>query len=603
MRRKLEAFTLLAVVLVMVMLAASTTASSAPLITEVYYYTHANTETEYVSIHNPTSNAIDLSSWSIYDNEYQAFFPNGSVMEAGATITVCENASQIHGVCAYYPEYSFDSYLAVGMQYAKHPPKLANTGDEVLLLDNGGQVVDAVIYGGSQYDGEGWSGAPVPGASRGKLLMRDLTAADTDTAEDWHMGREYGFGWSRFWPGDFTVDELTLFTSPESSFEVIAAEIDAASDSILLNMYSFTSPYLHERLDAALSRGVEVTLLVEGTPVGGMDSAEKWILKELEKAGADVWVMHEDIGQHIQDIYRFNHAKYMIFDGEVCLAMSENFGTGSIPLANTKGNRGWGVVMRDVGASQYLQSIFEMDSNPELDSVVRFGELGYSGSEPIDYQNVFYYNSNITSEDITSPASVSIIAAPDNAHSEILALINSAQETICIQQMYINPWGSSINPYLHAAYNASERGCSVRVVLDSSDWNGDGTADQQWTVEDINSHAKANGLDVKARLVEQYYYNHLHNKGVIVDNSSVLVSSINWNENSPCENREIGILIHSSEAAEFYATAFWYDWSVESYASSDGPAGAEMCLNYWWIICGAVIVFICALAALLKRIR
>jgi len=54
---------------------------------------------------------------------------------------------------------------------------------------------------------------------------------------------------------------------------------------------------------------------------------------------------------------------------------------------------------------------------------------------------------------------------------------------------------------------------------------------------------------------------NVHNKGVIVDNRSVLVSSINWNENSVRNNREVGIIIENESIARYYADVFFYDWN------------------------------------------
>lgn len=52
----------------------------------------------------------------------------------------------------------------------------------------------------------------------------------------------------------------------------------------------------------------------------------------------------------------------------------------------------------------------------------------------------------------------------------------------------------------------------------------------------------------------------MHAKGLVVDDS-VLISSINWNENSPGFNREAGVIIDSPEVAEYYSSVFEQDWS------------------------------------------
>ena len=53
----------------------------------------------------------------------------------------------------------------------------------------------------------------------------------------------------------------------------------------------------------------------------------------------------------------------------------------------------------------------------------------------------------------------------------------------------------------------------------------------------------------------------LHNKGVIIDGESVLVSSINWGDNSILRNREMGLILHSQQVTQPYMDSFWEDWN------------------------------------------
>ena len=53
----------------------------------------------------------------------------------------------------------------------------------------------------------------------------------------------------------------------------------------------------------------------------------------------------------------------------------------------------------------------------------------------------------------------------------------------------------------------------------------------------------------------------IHNKGVIVDDRKVLVSSINWNSNSPNFNREAGVIIDHPGVARYFREVFDDDWA------------------------------------------
>jgi phosphatidylserine/phosphatidylglycerophosphate/cardiolipin synthase-like enzyme len=42
-----------------------------------------------------------------------------------------------------------------------------------------------------------------------------------------------------------------------------------------------------------------------------------------------------------------------------------------------------------------------------------------------------------------------------------------------------------------------------------------------------------------------------------------LISSINWNDISVRNNREVGIIIHNESVAKYYESIFFYDWNLE----------------------------------------
>ena len=79
--------------------------------------------------------------------------------------------------------------------------------------------------------------------------------------------------------------------------------------------------------------------------------------------------------------------------------------------------------------------------------------------------------------------------------------------------------------------------------------------------EYLNGIAASENLNLEAKLIDNVMMglNKTHTKGVIVDRSQVLISSINWNENSARNNREAGLIIENCDVAEFYTDVFFYD--------------------------------------------
>ena len=75
-------------------------------------------------------------------------------------------------------------------------------------------------------------------------------------------------------------------------------------------------------------------------------------------------------------------------------------------------------------------------------------------------------------------------------------------------------------------------------------------------------------------------FSSFHNKGVIVDGTTVLISSINWSPQSLGTNREAGIIVASTDVAAYYTTLFNFDWGrspdfVPSSSYSDPTASGS----------------------------
>ena len=159
-------------------------------------------------------------------------------------------------------------------------------------------------------------------------------------------------------------------------------------------------------------------------------------------------------------------------------------------------------------------------------------------------------------------ATVRPVISPDTSN-QITDLINSAERSIEIEQAYItNETPDSLNPYLSAAVNASRRGVRVRVLLDSFWYNIEEEKDNDEMAALINRIGASEHIPLEARCADLVTSNieKIHNKGVIVDGQHVLVSSINWNSNSPNFNREAGVIIDHPGVAHYFLDVFEDDW-------------------------------------------
>jgi len=69
-------------------------------------------------------------------------------------------------------------------------------------------------------------------------------------------------------------------------------------------------------------------------------------------------------------------------------------------------------------------------------------------------------------------------------------------------------------------------------------------------------------LDQNIRYIDLKRFVHCHNKLIIVDKKTVLISSQNWSRTAVATNREAGVLMEYPDIARYYADIFESDWST-----------------------------------------
>jgi len=393
-------------------------------------------------------------------------------------------------------------------------------------------------------------------------------------------------GQSDFSPATYEGVTVTLFLSPDCSYEVFSEAIGSARRCIDANVYEFTHPGIARMLAEAAGRGVDVRVLLEGGPVGGISPEEKAVVSLLTETGIPVTVMTTQGDVHAR--YRFDHAKYLVIDDEGVLITSENFKESGIPETGQRGNRGWGAWVQDSRVAGYFSEVYRVDSTG--------GDIGPapSGGEPVETVQSAY---DAVFEPLTvQGAEVTPVLSPETS-SLVTSLIAGAEERVLIEQAYItNSTDGGPNRFLAEAINASRRGVTVRVLLDSSWFNVEDDADNNEQAAWINALARSESLPLEARCIDLDAANleKVHTKGVVVDNRSVLISSINWNDNSPDFNREAGVIVDHPDAARYFAAAFDADWNAGDRAGD----GTDVRLA-----CAAGIILIFALLYAVRKIR
>lgn len=498
-------------------------------------------------------------------------------------------------------------------------PGLTNTGDEVLLREPNGLIVDTLVYGAGELNVPGWEGPPLTyyynylRGEAGQILSRipdeklGLPLSDTDTLGDWIqtpdnpiLGRRVRYpGWDEatlFHPLSITTGaRITVGIAPDNAFEVVSTTLMSARRTISAELYTFTHPDLIRLLTQKASEGIAVTLLLTGNPVGiGADSVEwhteLYACQALEAEGGACWFMVNEPDDHRYPRYTHLHAKMIIVDGTWLLVSTQNMTPSGLPasrgLHKTSGSRGSVIITDAPLLTQRAITIFSLDLDPEHhNDLVRWNTeyvdvYGMPDPNLVDLEppDGVTYTIRFTEPLVTEGNfGFELLTAPEAALRQSDALLGLLQHTgpgdeICVEQMYEQvSWGDepdqAPNLRLESYIDAARRGARVRVLLNGHPFAAGASThtDNAQTVAYINDIAHRESLDLHAALGDPTG-DGIHNKMVLVKFSDggnyVHLGSINGSEASSKVNREVALQTSSRDVYSYLQAAFEMDWSL-----------------------------------------
>jgi cardiolipin synthase A/B len=436
-----------------------------PLIAEVYPNGYAQDGSDqFIRLYNPTDQAADLAGWSLGDGKIRAIFPPGASIGPRQSIYVARTGAGFRSLMGAPPDFTWGGardgdapVLGGGAGFAP-----ARTGGVVLLRDTSSQPADALVYGDAAAVA-GWRGAPVPAPKAGEAMDRARDEAtwdelgpgeyvkDTDTAADWKQGhswmdqRVYRPGQTWFAYPTYTVDNVTVYATPDSSYATVSALLEKARRSIDLNIYDIGLVPVADKLAAAAQRGVKVRLIIDAQSGTKLNTQESYIAKVVAEAGGQVrWIIN-DGSAGIHGRYVYDHAKYAVVDGRYVLVQSENLVSTGTPVDPSYGNRGWGTVVDHQGLAAYYARVFEADWNPAYGDLKSYQPGTPFGPPPESFVpdttvKTGRYPHPFPAVSVRGPVAVTPVLAPDHALLEtkgIIGLMRSARESLYIEQQYV----------------------------------------------------------------------------------------------------------------------------------------------------------------------
>ncbi|WP_280587120.1 phospholipase D-like domain-containing protein [Halorubrum sp. Boch-26] len=336
-----------------------------------------------------------------------------------------------------------------------------------------------------------------------------------------------------------TVRPFVLPDTPSAPVEPLRG----ADDRLLLAGYTLSSERVADLLVAAADRGVEVRVLVEGSPVGGFSARSARLVDRVAAAGVEVRVLDGE-----PERFRFHHAKYAVADDRA-VVLTENWkpsGTGG------RTNRGWGVVTGGPPSeadaettADDLAALFRADATAadarSWEAFRTDTEFHDGGTANGSYPTRFEPPASTT-------ADVELLTAPGNGADRLVTRIDAADERVLA---LVPRTGGPDNRIVRALRRAAERGVDVHLLL-SNAWY-DREANRALVEALADEPIEVGVAEPRGR------YGKVHAKGVVVDDTAV-VGSLNWNAGSATENREVLLAVEDEGVADFYARAYAADW-------------------------------------------
>lgn len=489
------------------------------------------TESEGFALMNNGYRSQDLRGWMVSDGEGTITFTKSLVLRPGESVTIM---SEEPGDWM-----QLESYILYGESGVKNDKfALSDKGDELHLIDADGETVDSFCYGES--DGVD----PFPRIPKKHVALRNHAYGYPGESESWilHVPGRTLYHFER----TFEDCEVIPFSFPESDGDEILSCIQGAKNRIRISMYTFDNKDVASALVYAMGRGVGLSILIEGSPAGGIDSEQIRVMTTLWKNGADIKVISS---QDSYKRYQYVHNKYAVIDDRITIITSENWTDSAF-----SSNRGWGACIIDEGCAGYLSEIFDSDFSDRgdlSDFRERFASaLPYALKEHVPIEKEFD----------TIVADVTPVISPDYSYKSLKKFITSAEVRIYSQQLNVQyDWIDDNDNPLQWMRERGSKGVDSRLLVDV-------TYDSPYDDDDKDGYGLFATYRYDTDFQVRYYiptvHGMMHNKGIVVDDS-VWIGSMNWTDNSISSNREVSVIVRSERISDIFTSLFLEDWGMD----------------------------------------
>jgi hypothetical protein len=363
---------------------------------------------------------------------------------------------------------------------------------------------------------------------------------------------------------------LVLHASPDAGWDRLADFLAGVKQNLVVGMYDFTSGHILAAVQQAMAGKALTLTLDHPAPNPSRDQTDDITIQTLSGSLGNrfrsAWALTNADRMATAWIYpNAYHIKVAVRDDGVFWLSSGNWNNSnqpqidlSDPAAASKtaaaSDRDWHVIATCPTLAdtfrQFLQNDYAVASqynlppvDPAMQQATPTVEMPAAALAAGRAPRTFFPPKTISGVIPIQP-----LLTPDNYQGQVKALIESATEKFYMQTQYIHPSdrpGDAGHAELIAAVKGRiDAGVDVRLI--TSEFQTD-----DWVEKLVDA-------GIPGHLLRRQP--HVHNKGIVVDGSMVMVSSQNWSADGTLRNRDAGLIITSAEAAAYFEMIFLHDW-------------------------------------------
>lgn len=364
---------------------------------------------------------------------------------------------------------------------------------------------------------------------------------------------------------------IRLSASPDTGWPTLQEFLAGTTESLTVGLYDFTAAHIATAVTASLA-GKQLRLVLDHPPQNpSADQTDADTVDELRTALAgrltQAWALTRLDKDASAWIYPTSyHIKVAVRDRSAFWLSSGNWNNSNQPdidpltvpadaQAARHRDRDWHVVIEQ----PQLAGVFEDYISNDLAIAAAHNSPPEQAGPPLTPPPLGgtqtpAFGQFFPAATVTGVIKIAPLLTPDPGvyASAVRDLIASATRTLYMQFQYIelpraaDATSQGFIDLVSAVIDRQRAGVEVKIIM--SEFEKAGFLEQ----------LQAMGVDVVNNVKIQ---NNVHNKGVIVDGTAVLVSSQNWSTDGTLHNRDAGVIIYHQAAAQYFQQIFLHDWA------------------------------------------